>query len=307
MIFKNRFVIFFGMLLSFPACSSSDAGNGAGEEESQPKPQPKEYTDISVISFNIRVDNAADGTNVWRNRRDAVVTMIERERPMLLGLQEAQPHQITYLSEHCPDYAWYGLGRDTGKVPPATDSYAAEETMAIFWRTAELELLDKGTFWLSETPDQVSKGWDASYRRTCTWAGFRHKKSGQTCYFFNTHLDNDGKVAREESIKLLVSRMKTINSKRRVSFLTADFNSNVTDACFAPLHVYMRDARANAAVSDDYPSWNGYGASTGRLDHVFFSGDNCTAREFRTLRGDYGVPYISDHYPVAAWFRCSND
>lgn len=295
------------MLLSFPACSSSDAGNGAGEEESQPKPQPKEYTDISVISFNIRVDNAADGTNVWRNRRDAVVTMIERERPMLLGLQEAQPHQITYLSEHCPDYAWYGLGRDTGKVPPATDSYAAEETMAIFWRTAELELLDKGTFWLSETPDQVSKGWDASYRRTCTWAGFRHKKSGQTCYFFNTHLDNDGKVAREESIKLLVSRMKTINSKRRVSFLTADFNSNVTDACFAPLHVYMRDARANAAVSDDYPSWNGYGASTGRLDHVFFSGDNCTAREFRTLRGDYGVPYISDHYPVAVCFRCSND
>ncbi|MBD9302664.1 MAG: endonuclease/exonuclease/phosphatase family protein [Alistipes senegalensis] len=295
------------MLLSFPACSSSGAGNGAGEEESQPKPQPKEYTDISVISFNIRVDNAADGTNVWRNRRDAVVTMIERERPMLLGLQEAQPHQITYLSEHCPDYAWYGLGRDTGKVPPATDSYAAEETMAVFWRTAELELLDKGTFWLSETPDQVSKGWDASYRRTCTWAGFRHKKSGQTCYFFNTHLDNDGKVAREESIKLLVSRMKTINSKRRVSFLTADFNSNVTDACFAPLHVYMRDARANAAVSDDYPSWNGYGASTGRLDHVFFSGDNCTAREFRTLRGDYGVPYISDHYPVAAWFRCSND
>lgn len=295
------------MLLSFPACSSSDAGNGAGEEESQPKPQPKEYTDISVISFNIRVDNAADGTNVWRNRRDAVVTMIERERPMLLGLQEAQPHQITYLSEHCPDYAWYGLGRDTGKVPPATDSYAAEETMAVFWRTAELELLDKGTFWLSETPDQVSKGWDASYRRTCTWAGFRHKKSGQTCYFFNTHLDNDGKVAREESIKLLVSRMKTINSKRRVSFLTADFNSNVTDACFAPLHVYMRDARANAAVSDDYPSWNGYGASTGRLDHVFFSGDNCTAREFRTLRGDYGVPYISDHYPVAACFRCLND
>lgn len=295
------------MLLSFPACSSSDAGNGAGEEELQPKPQPKEYTDISVISFNIRVDNAADGTNVWRNRRDAVVTMIERERPMLLGLQEAQPHQITYLSEHCPDYAWYGLGRDTGKVPPATDSYAAEETMAIFWRTAELELLDKGTFWLSETPDQVSKGWDASYRRTCTWAGFRHKKSGQTCYFFNTHLDNDGKVAREESIKLLVSRMKTINSKRRVSFLTADFNSNVTDACFAPLHVYMRDARANAAVSDDYPSWNGYGASTGRLDHVFFSGDNCTAREFRTLRGDYGVPYISDHYLVAACFRCSND
>lgn len=117
-----------------------------------------------------------------------------------------------------------------------------------------------------------------------------------------------GKDAREESIKLLVSRMKTIKFQTPdFGSLTADFNSNVTDACFAPLQVYMRDARANAAVSDDYPSWNGYGASTGRLDHIFFSGDNCTAREFRTLRGDYGVSYISDHYPVAAWFRCSND
>lgn len=261
-----------------------------------------------MISFNIRVDNAADGTNVWRNRRDAVVTMIERERPMLLGLQEAQPHQITYLSEHCPDYAWYGLGRDTGKVPPATDSYAAEETMAVFWRTAELELLDKGTFWLSETPDRVSKGWDASYRRTCTWAGFRHKKSGPDLLFFQ-YAPRQRRQGRPRGVDQTARFTDEDDQFQTPGFgsLTADFNSNVTDACFAPLHVYMRDARANAAVSDDYPSWNGYGASTGRLDHVFFSGDNCTAREFRTLRGDYGVPYISDHYPVAAWFRCSND
>lgn len=62
-----------------------------------------------------------------------------------MGLQEAQPHQITYLAKNCPDYAWYGLGRDTGAIPPETESYAAEECMAVFYLTTEVELLDKGT------------------------------------------------------------------------------------------------------------------------------------------------------------------
>ena len=93
--------------------------------------KPQKSTNVSVVSFNIRVDNPVDGDNVWENRKAAAVAMIESEQPTLLGLQEAQPHQITYLAKNCPDYAWYGLGRDTGECPPETDSYAAEECMAI--------------------------------------------------------------------------------------------------------------------------------------------------------------------------------
>ena len=97
---------------------------------------------IETISFNIRVDNPSDGDNIWKNRKQAVITMINRQQPTIMGLQEAQPHQITYLAKQCPEYAWYGLGRDTGEAPPKTETYASEECMAIFFQTSIVEMLD---------------------------------------------------------------------------------------------------------------------------------------------------------------------
>ncbi len=282
-------VVFSCICLCLAAC------NAEGKRDAQ----------ISVISFNVRLDNPVDGDNRWDNRRQAAAAMVNREQPTLLGLQEAQPHQITYLANHCPGYGWYGIGRETGKVPPATDTYAPEETMVIMWREADVELLDKGTFWLSPTPDTLSKGWDAYCNRTCAWCLFRHKASGREFYFFNTHLDHIGKTARAESMKLIVEQMEKINDRHLTVFLTADFNSRTTNACFDPLHACMQDARAQAHETDNQPTWNGYGvkSSPNWLDHIFFAGDHCVAMRFRTLTDDYGVPYISDHYPVEALFR----
>lgn len=227
--------------------------------------------------------------------------MIRQERPTVMGLQEAQPHQITYLAKNCPDYAWYGLGRDTGAIPPETASYAAEECMAVFYLTTEVELLDKGTFWLSQTPDIPSKGWDAAYNRTCTWGLFEHKASGKRFYHLNTHLDHQGATAREESIKLIASKIKQFNTESYPVFLTADFNSDTTDNIFAPLFRTMRDARRTASDTDSEATYNGYKTTSAyKLDHIFYSG--CTASLFKTLTGNYGAPYISDHYPVKARF-----
>ena len=174
--------------------------------------------------------------------------------------------------------------------------------MAIFYRTEAVELLDKGTFWLSQTPDVPSKGWDAGYNRTCAWAQFKQKESGELFYFFNTHLDNSGAAARTESIKLILAKMKEINTDDFPVFLTADFNSETTESCFGPLYKAMKDARATAIYSDSEPTYNGYKPTgTRKLDHIFYSG-GCVASIFETLKEDYGVPYISDHYPVRATF-----
>lgn len=262
---------------------------------------PKKSTNISVVSFNIRVDNPTDGDNVWENRKAAAKAMIEYEKPTLLGLQEAQPHQIAYLAKNCPDYAWYGLGRDTGECPPDTDTYAAEECMAIFYRTSEVELLDKGTFWLSTTPDVPSKGWDAGYNRSCTWGFFRHKPSGRHFYFFNTHLDNSGTAARRLSLQLIAEKVREFNTEAHPVFLTADFNSDTDEIIFIPLFKVLHDARKLASVTDNQATYNGYKeAPTKKLDHIFFS--NCLAYRFKTLTQNYGVPYISDHYPIKALF-----
>lgn len=265
-------------------------------------------TEIGVVSFNVRLDSELDGGDRWENRRQAAAEMILRERPTVIGLQEAQPHQIGFLAARCPEYAWYGVGRDSGAEPSRAGEYPSEETMAIFWRASEVELLDKGTFWLSETPDSVSKGWDAYCNRTCTWGLFRCRASGRRFYFFNTHLDHIGATARTESMKLIVARLGEIVADRAPVFLTADFNSRTTDRCFAPLHACMADARAEAPQTDDEPTWNGYGRKSAPnwLDHIFFAGEGCRAVEFRTLTGDYGAPYISDHYPVFARFRLTD-
>lgn len=281
-------MLFCTLLLFAGACSDNDD-------------KPEKSTNISVISFNIRVDNPVDGDHVWENRKTAAVAMIEFEQPTLLGLQEAQPHQITCLAKNCPDYAWYGLGRDTGECPPETDSYATEECMAIFYRTSEVELLDKGTFWLSTTPDVPSKGWDAGYNRSCTWGFFKHKPSGRNFYFFNTHLDNSGTTARKLSLQLIAEKVKKLNPEAYPVFLTADFNSDTDDAIFSPLFKMMHDARKLATITDDRATFNGYKeTATRKLDHIFFS--NCLAYRFKTLTQDYGAPYISDHYPIRALF-----
>ncbi len=281
-------------LLSLGACTSSDNEDGSGGNDGG-------LTFVTVVSFNIRVDNAADGDNAWDNRKPASAAMIRQERPTVMGLQEAQPHQITYLAKNCPDYAWYGLGRDTGAIPPETESYAAEECMAVFYLTTEVELLDKGTFWLSQTPDIPSKGWDAAYNRTCTWGLFEHKASGKRFYHLNTHLDHQGATAREESIKLIASKIKQFNTESYPVFLTADFNSDTTDNIFAPLFRTMRDARRTASDTDSEATYNGYKTTSAyKLDHIFYS--CCTASLFKTLTGNYGAPYISDHYPVKARF-----
>ena len=280
-----------------PEGSGSQGGSGGGS----PKP---EYADMSVLSFNIRVDNSAqDGANRWSERRAACVNLLLREKPVVMGLQEAQAHQITYLARNCTDYAWYGLGRDTGTPPPATDSYAREETMAIFWRDADAELLDKGTFWLSETPDKVSELPSADYRRTCTWGLFRLRATGTKFYLFNTHLATES-TPRREQIGILIARMKQINAKRLPAFLTGDFNADTDEAAFSPLLAYLSDARVAAPLTDPRATWNDYGKATGekRYDHVFFLPSRSVARRFRVLTDDYGAPYVSDHYPVKADF-----
>lgn len=279
------------------ACSSAGA---ASDTPVVPEPAPAPTgAAMKVMSFNIRVDSR--DANGWEHRRAAVVRMIGEERPTVMGLQEAQPHQLTYLAEQCPDYAWYGLGRDTGLVPAATDSYAPEECMAIFWRKDEVELLDKGTFWLSATPDRLSLGWDAAYRRTATWCRLRLKADGREFLYMNTHLDHKGEQARKRSIRLIAEKLAELGGTAATVFLTADFNSSTSSDIFDPLRAVLTDARTHAPAADTGGTYNGWGASSTVIDHIFYKG--ATPTGFNVLRKDYGAAYISDHYPVEATFR----
>jgi endonuclease/exonuclease/phosphatase family metal-dependent hydrolase len=284
-----------------PPIEPKDKDSESEPETPATKPPVDEFV-LSVMSFNVAVDNR-QAVNGWDDRKKAVIKMLTETKPMVIGFQEAQAHEITDMTAAHPEYAWYGIGRDTGKVPPTTTNYSAEETMAVFWIRDSLQVMDKGTFWLSETPDKLGKGWDAAYARTLTWVHFMHKGSKMKFFVFNTHLDNKGKTARSESMKLIAQKMDELNPEGLPAFLMADFNTVASDAIFAPIKGKMKSTRDVAQTSDRNKfTFNGYNAPKSQIDHIFFSGDQLTPLTFKVLDGDYGNKWISDHYPIMATY-----
>jgi endonuclease/exonuclease/phosphatase family metal-dependent hydrolase len=251
-------------------------------------------SEIKVMSYNIRLSSGtikADSIYHWEHRKQASLNLMHEENPTVFGLQEACPDQMDYMVENLPEYGYIGVGRDDGK--------RKGEFMSIFYKKEEVEFIDGGTFWLSETPDEVSKGWDAACFRTCTWAILKKKDTGKKFVYMNTHLDHMGKVAREESIKLIVERAEKLTGGKLPVFITADFNSPTSNAIFKPMQEAMLDARVEAPVTDDRGTLNCWGTTPPGvvIDHVFYRG--AEAQKFEVLRDkDYGAPYVSDHYPV---------
>ena len=248
----------------------------------------KGKNEIKVMSFNVLVSQN-DNVNNWGQRKVAALNMLNEEKPTILGLQEATLPQVNYLAENLPQYGWVGIGRE--------DGLNSGEFMAIFYLKDEVELLDSGTFWLSETPDTPSMGWDAACKRTCTWTKLKMKKTGTEFAYLNTHLDHVGKQAQRNGLALMVERCAQIVPKGMTAFVTADFNATTDDPIFEPLKADMLDARETAPETDRRGTFNGFdNLQNVVIDHIFYRG--AEAKTFRVLDKYYGAPYISDHYPV---------
>ena len=250
---------------------------------------------LKVISYNIRVGSAPDGDHKWDIRKPASPAMIADQQPDIFGLQEALKMQLDYLEETCPDYDHVGVHRDDGKQKG--------EVMAIFWNTKTQKMLKWGNFWLSETPEVPSKGWDAACFRTATWALLKDKRYNKKYYYVNTHLDHLGQEARANGLKLIVDRIDDINPEGYPMILTGDFNVDLGDPCLNSLKGRMESVRDIAPVTDSLDTFQGFG--TGQygnrvIDYIYESGFSA-APSFETITKTYeNIPFISDHYPVAA-------
>ena len=269
---------------------------GVTRVESRSAPSKTTET-LEVMSFNVRYGSAEDGDNVWKNRREAAAAMIMDRHPAVFGVQEALDFQLTYFEENCPGYKYVGVGREDGDHDG--------EHMAVFYDTERLELRDWGTYWLSDTPDVPSYGWDAACKRTATWTLMKDKATGRLFFFVNTHLDHVGAEARKNGLLLLVEKIGAMNPEGYPMVLTGDMNVYPEDPCLVALRELMEDARETAPVTDNGVTWHDWGkeVSGPPIDYVFYSGFAGCSR-FRTVRKSYkGVDYVSDHYPVTATLR----
>lgn len=279
---KRLILIVAALAAMVPALVSCGAASKSG----------KDGKEIKVMSFNIRYGTAKDGDNAWDKRKVAVIEMLKDQNPAVFGVQEALPMQIDYICNKCPYYANVGVGRDDGKDKG--------EHMSVFYNKDVVELLDWGTYWLSETPDEPSYGWDAVCRRTATWTLLKVKATGQKFYFVNTHLDHKGAEAQKKGLALIVERIGAMNPKKLPMILTGDFNVSPDSPSLVDLDKIMKSARKYALDSDTTPSYNGWEKPKTVIDYVYYSGfAKCT--DFKVVTKEYdGRKFVSDHCPVTA-------
>jgi endonuclease/exonuclease/phosphatase family metal-dependent hydrolase len=259
-----------------------------------------------VMSFNIRLPLQSDGINYWDLRRPMVVSTIRYHNADIIGVQEAFRRQLDEMTADMPEYLWFGVCRTDGSLQPNPDS----EFSAILYRKDRFERLDGSTFWLSETPEVVgAKGWDAALPRIVTWAKLKDVKSGKIFFYFNTHFDHRGELAREESAKLLLQKMNEIAGQGHL-ILTGDFNSTDTSKPYQLLtdkeSIYgMTDAMYASKSPHHGP--NGSFSSTFslpgvgdyRIDFIFIR-NNIAVLKHAILSDSWDGRLPSDHLPVIA-------
>jgi endonuclease/exonuclease/phosphatase family metal-dependent hydrolase len=252
---------------------------------------------VRVMSFNIRYDTPSDGYHAWPHRRELVGEVIRLHDIDLLGLQEVLPGQITDLLHLLPEYAIFGVARDTGR---------SAEFVPICYRRSRLQLLDGGTFWLSATPNQMSRGWDAAIKRIVTWAKFEDRQTKQQFLFFNTHFDHRGVKARAESAHLLLRSIAANNPQQLPVLVSGDFNAEPSDIPYQllttqPDTLGLRDTRLEAqSVLGPEGTWAGFTVPRlvgGRIDYLFCQHHVAVLR-YATLTDGWDQQLPSDHLPI---------
>jgi endonuclease/exonuclease/phosphatase family metal-dependent hydrolase len=251
---------------------------------------------ITVGTFNIRFDNPADSGNLWKDRAPIVSNLIRFHGFDLLGVQEALKNQLEDISGALPEYARYGKGRDDGKD--------GGEHSAIFYKKDRFKLIKSGDFWLSETPDKPGKGWDVTCcNRICSWVYLEDVQSNKKFYAFNVHFDHQAVVARRESSKLILKKIKEIAGDTPV-LLTGDFNGSrdsewykalATSGVISDVYGQVKYPYANNASSTGFKTPRG----TAVIDHIF-STKQFSASKWGILTDTYYGKFPSDHFPILA-------
>lgn len=199
-------------------------------------------------TFNIRLQTSIDDEQGWGwdVRKGRVADYIKRNHIDIVGMQEVLHAQLEDLLMLLPEYDYVGVGRTDGKTKG--------EYTPIFFLKDKFEVLEKGNFWLSETPEVPgSKGWDAALERVASYAKLRDKRSGKVFMAVNTHFDHVGVTARRESAKLIMRKIHDIVGNQP-AVVTGDFNVTEDDEAYRTMteEEIVNGKSSNSKLLDAY-------------------------------------------------------
>lgn len=254
----------------------------------------KEEASIRVMSFNIRCAGIYSNDS-WEDRIDIVTqTMLDSDADSI-GIQEGTPEWMATLKSTVgEEYAYVGVGRE--------DGVNAGEYSAIFYLKDKYTVVDSGTFWLSETPDVPSIGWDADTYRICTWAILENIETGEKYVHLNSHFDTTYGTAKAESVNMIVEKAKEFADLPVV--FTADMNAEEGGKHYEQMvsSGVLRDTKYVAPNSMNYLTYHDtkpqmHGNDI--IDYVMIN-SSFDALVYRVVTKGIDGKYVSDHFPVYA-------
>jgi len=239
---------------------------------------------IKIMTYNIRVETKEDGINEWSKRKKGLVSLIKKSNPDILGIQEGLPNQILYLSKHLDEYSMIGVGRD-GKDDG--------EYSAIYYKNKKLRLEKDETFWLSETPQKPTIGWDAALNRIATVGVFKTLNSNKKLVVYNSHFDHIGKIAREKSVNVIINHIKLNDYFKNAIVVMGDFNSVSSETPIKLLKENLDDSFNKIDQKRPFGTFNGFDLKsklTRRIDYIFTKNIDV-----------YKYKHISEKLPNGHW------
>lgn len=240
--------------------------------------------ELKLISFNIRCCDDKDGNSVCE-RAPRLAEITGKYDADIIGFQEfTVPWEKEIEKYYLDKYEMFNLYRSKSEL----------EGAPILWKKGKFELLDKGNFWLSDTPEVESRGWDELYNcwRMCEYVILKHIESGKVFTYMNTHygFGDNGQVA---SSKLIYEYSKKISSNP--TFITGDFNMRPTSKGYAEMVKHFTDVNG-ATVNDRRTTYHGYGTVDNEHIDYCFVDDKIKPVSLKIIDETVDSKYPTDHY-----------
>lgn len=245
---------------------------------------------MTIVSANVRCYTDGDtGERNWHYRAPLMAQTLADAHADIIGLQECMRIHFDYLRNVFEGYGSFIDYRDQSENP---------EGCPIFYSLSKFALLDKGSFWLSETPDRVSKGWNAACYRICSYAILKQRSDGKALAVFNTHLDHVSEAARINGIRLILEKLTAFGGMPCI--IMGDLNDFENSITYQSATALFDDAKYKTDDTDSGATYHDWGQLTdnGCIDYFLVSKTGIEVLQYKIIRTTYDGVYPSDHYPI---------
>jgi len=285
-----------------------DDGGETEQDEKDETEIVEKPSEIVLLDYNIRCKtNEAKTNRNWATRKKIIFKQIKDYDPDIIGLQEVRLVQLRDINkEFSNTYTLVG--------EPNNDTTSSERVL-ILVKKSRFEILDSGTFWLSETPEIMSKSWNSACYRICTFVKLRDKNTNKELSYYNTHLDHKSNNARINGANVIIERLLLEDNPY---LLTGDMNARMSTTVYKNFTDVMDDTRylvPSEVQEKKCITYNGYSNLSGGepIDYCFAKKDAFDVLSFQvknimfdlkgnplpdsTEEGDNAC-FASDHFPL---------